>query len=248
MAMKYSRMTLVLLIFLSLVIVGGWVGTSFAEMNPYVAGAVVRGGGESATVSHVSTSSATADTASITITAPSGIQDGDRMMMCVGNDSVSGTWTTPTGWTVFQTGTAGNNIAISCYYRDASSETGDYTATNNSTSSKSGVISVFRKTSGTWATPTSNSSDGASGTSMTSDNLMSVAGGIMWSVWFNDGAFTVSTAPSGVTAPSGNTGYASSSGHAAYYEATASAANYSRSITWSGTEQMGAIQATVSIQ
>lgn len=78
-------------------------------------------------LSIVNTTTAVQNTASTTITinVPSGVVDGDVLVLMVMSDN--GTWTTPSGWTVWLA--SANNRAI--YYRTASSEPASYTITQS---------------------------------------------------------------------------------------------------------------------
>lgn len=84
-------------------------------------------------LSIVNTTTAVQNTASTTITinVPSGVVNGDILVLMVMSNN--GTWTTPSGWTVWLANA--NNRAI--YYRTASSEPASYTITQsgNTTSS-----------------------------------------------------------------------------------------------------------------
>lgn len=78
-------------------------------------------------LSIVNTTTAVQNTASTTITinVPSGVVDGDILVLMVMSNGAS--WTTPSGWTVWLA--SGNNRAI--YYRTASSEPASYTITQS---------------------------------------------------------------------------------------------------------------------
>src|SRR5690242_15100527 len=69
----------------------------------------------------------------ITMTVPTGVQNGDAMVMIVAdNAGASVTWTDPSGWTVLQKkGTAGVG-STATWWRLASSEPASYTVTATS--------------------------------------------------------------------------------------------------------------------
>jgi len=87
-------------------------------------------------LSTVNTTTAVQNTAATTITinVPSGVADGDVLVLMVMSNN--GTWTTPSGWTVWLANS--NNRAI--YYRTASSEPASYTITQSASQTASACM------------------------------------------------------------------------------------------------------------
>ena len=98
------------------------------------------GAGSGVSPTYVAQSTAVQNTASTTITVnvPTGTADGDLLILMV--MSSSGTWTTPSGWTVWLA--SANNRAI--YYRTASSEPASYTITQGSSTTASACMLAYR--------------------------------------------------------------------------------------------------------
>lgn len=76
-------------------------------------------------------------------TVPTGVVNGDLMIMIVVVNSTGGTITTPTGWTLWSNLAASKSI----YYRIASSEPSSYTVTYSASLTSSASIQVFRNAS-----------------------------------------------------------------------------------------------------
>lgn len=87
-------------------------------------------------LSIVNTTTAVQNTAATTITinVPSGVANGNVLVLMVMSNN--GTWTTPSGWTVWLAN--GNNRAI--YYRTASSEPASYTITQSASQTASACM------------------------------------------------------------------------------------------------------------
>lgn len=90
----------------------------------------------------VNSTSAVQNTASTTITVnvPSGTANGNLMILVVASSSGAITWTTPSGWTVWNSTFQGRAI----YYRTASSEPASYTITQSSSFTSSAYILTYR--------------------------------------------------------------------------------------------------------
>jgi hypothetical protein len=87
-------------------------------------------------LSIVNTTTAVQNTAATTITinVPSGVANGDILVLMVMSNNA--TWTTPSGWTVWLANS--NNRAI--YYRTASSEPASYTITQSASQTASACM------------------------------------------------------------------------------------------------------------
>jgi hypothetical protein len=204
------------------------------------------------TISFVETAgNSTSSSVDVVVTPASTVANGNLMILCISADNDSSTWSDISAtWTALGTATSRGYEVIECYYREASSEGESYTFTNSSPSSKEAIISVFSKSGGSWATPTTNTTEStaAGNTSLTSDNLMSKADGIMYFAAFHDTGGTISTAPTDMTHPTNGLQNGGSSGQAVYYQATSTAANFSRSITWSAADDQSIIQVAIGLE
>lgn len=92
----------------------------------------------------------------ITINVPSGVANGQVLVLIATVGSVSSTWTTPTGWTLWSAANAGRTV----YYKIASSEPASYTITQSVSTTASATILAYANaaidvmgTLGTNATP-----------------------------------------------------------------------------------------------
>lgn len=92
-------------------------------------------------ISLVNTTSAVQNTNSTTITVnvPSGVADGDLLILNVCSSSGTPTWTTPSGWNVWKANFQGRAI----YYRTASSEPASYTVTQSSNTTSNGYMLAY---------------------------------------------------------------------------------------------------------
>lgn len=88
----------------------------------------------------IGSSSAVQNTAATTISCsvPTDVTDGDLLILMVMSNN--GTWTTPSGWTVWLA--SANNRAI--YYRTASSEPSSYTITQGTSTTSSAIMLAYR--------------------------------------------------------------------------------------------------------
>jgi hypothetical protein len=103
-------------------------------------GGTTQWGAPQNTISYVSSAVSVQNTTSttITVTVPS-VSNGNLMIMIVNNGLGSGTWTTPTGWTI---GTAAAN-GRALFWRVASSEPSSYTVTTGSSSTLDAFIIAY---------------------------------------------------------------------------------------------------------
>lgn len=120
-----------------------------------------------------------------TVTAPTGIQDGDYLLaqIVTGSGSEAPDPTAPSGFsqigsTVDQTGAGPFNVEHRCYGKRASGESGDYTWTHSSASSQASV-SVFRGVDPVTAEDQISTSNTGSGTTRTWTGLTTVTNGAM---------------------------------------------------------------------
>jgi hypothetical protein len=98
------------------------------------------GVGSGGTPTYIAQATAVQNTSSTTIAVnvPTGTANGDLLILMVMSNS--GTWTTPSGWTVWLA--SANNRAI--YYRTASSEPASYTITQGSSATASACMLAYR--------------------------------------------------------------------------------------------------------
>lgn len=205
----------------------------------------VAGGGS---ISYVNKSTHTGiPDANIVILVPVGVQDGDMLFATRLHDVSTAVLTTHDDWALLQTSTGDDNFKASVYWRIANSEPVSYTFVSSVSSAfQIGTMAVFRKTSGTWNINASNETDSAANTSISANSITGVADSLLYSAWFNDGELDVVTKPEDMeTIAEINN---STSVATAHYREAATAQSYSKSITWSGSEQMGVIQVVLEVQ
>jgi hypothetical protein len=156
-------------------------------------------GGFTATYESYSAASDTDDDQSITLTAPSGITDGDMLIIFIAEES-EGT-AVCSGFTQLAN-PGGSSHASWMFYKEASSESGNYTCNGFGGNSTSAFIARVSKSGGSWVTPSTanyydasyaDSSTGVSSTVNTQDNSVLIGG------FSNDGSVTISTDPTGMT-------------------------------------------------
>jgi hypothetical protein len=97
------------------------------------------------TPTYVNSAVSVQNTASTTIsvTVPSGISDGNLLIMLLNSGVNTNTWTTPSGWTL---GTAGAN-GRSLFWRLASSEPASYTVTQSTSNTADAIILAYSNAS-----------------------------------------------------------------------------------------------------
>ncbi len=223
--------------------------TNWSDLSEWSGGAVSGGGGN--TVSFISSESSTATAGtSITCDTPTGTSSGDLMIAAQIGDNLAELFT-PSGWTLIGAVDGGGNFHAEAYGLILTgSPAGSYafTSSDSGVTSKAASIQTFRKTGGTWITVSSmtfTEDNEETGSSMTTSSITATNGDYLFAAFFNDGGNTVSTAPTGMTVTS--VAVAPSAAIAPYYQSV-SVGNYTKSITWSGSDQMGAIQVMVGLQ
>jgi|GEM_PF-2275094 len=98
-------------------------------------------------VSFVSSSSNKSTAATVVITAPTGIQDGDILVAFVSvfrSTSATATSITGTGWTQWAEQITSTRYKCSMFWKRASSESGNYTFSSASATQMQGAIGVYR--------------------------------------------------------------------------------------------------------
>jgi len=152
----------------------------------------------------VSSSSAelTTNGTSLTITAPAGILNGDRMYVVLNSDANETTSTaTLAGWTSVGAYNA-NNEHMLILSKTASSESGSYTFLFNGTAQWGGAIVVYRggqgltDVVGTFTLTTGGSANITTGASITPTTTGTL---LFFGVRLSDAAITVTTPPVGMT-------------------------------------------------
>lgn len=191
-------------------------------------------------VQYISSNSARVTTAGNTITAPSGIQDGDLLVAVCLNQSSGTTVTYPSGFVqVFGDSTTnGSYIAI----KYASSESGNYTFTWSSANNNSVALLVYRHASGIGEIGV------VSKTSATATTALSITpsvDGCVVGVFGVEAGVSISTAPTGMTL---RTSTASSQPTLAIYDIIPSGTSAigDKTLTWSsGTNSTFGIQFSI---
>lgn len=176
-------------------------------------------------VLYVSSSGTRSGTSPITVTAPSGILNGDLLIAWGMNGSQTQTVTLPSGFTSLTSDTSGLNSEFVAY-KVASSESGNYSFTWGGTVGRNIQIAVFRNAStvvaGSFTKANSNTSTGAS---------ITVSSGLLVGIFGAENTPTISTAPSGMTSILSTTGGPQLS---SYYQSV-SGSSGNKTLVWSGT-------------
>lgn len=173
------------------------------------------GTGSGGTPTYVAQSTAVQNTSSTTIAVnvPTGTANGDLLILMVMSNS--GTWTTPSGWTVWLA--SANNRAI--YYRTASSEPASYTITQGSSTTASACMLAYQNAAidvmGT-ITAGNTSPNTATAITTTANNTI-----VFDYVASNDASLTFST-PSGYTSLASDSD-ATAPSYALFYKTQATA-------------------------
>ena len=152
-------------------------------------------------------SSSTANTAttpasSLVVSMPTGVQPNDNLFAAIAVDGGSGaTISTPTGWTLLQSGSESTDLLLVIFWRLADgTEAGSYTWTFDSARNASGSIDAY--SGGSLKIPRAGPlTYGTAGTSFASDNIQGSYTGmpIEFNASFNTTAAGSWTAPSGFT-------------------------------------------------
>jgi hypothetical protein len=246
MAMKAWVMIQAFIILL-MVIMGGWVGTSFAGPLQRAHLAVIAGQSVAEepagyTVSYEgSTQNSTGyTTTTARCTVPVGTAEGQLIVVSWMNDTGSDQTTTNADWTEIAVALGNNGSDQFCaqsLYRVAPSSPPEYYDINTTGSGLACVTTVYSKTGGSWAVSASTVAN-ADDTSITTNNVTGYAGGAVQSMFYNDSQLTVTGDPAGTEA---QTFSSLSISQSHWYRTGTTATTYSDSITWSASEQQSAV-------
>jgi len=134
----------------------------------------------------------------IAVSVPSGVTNGNLLLMFLNSGQVLNTWTTPSGWTLGTTGTAGRGT----FWKIASSEPASYTLTQSGSSTASGTIIAY-------SNAVFDVAGGLGNTAATSTPLAITVAKSNSTIVYANGASTVASAT--YTTPTGYTARASDS-------------------------------------
>lgn len=186
----------------------------------------------------VSSSVSRTTTAGNTVTAPTGIQDGDLLVAVLFNvDPTAEPITLPSGWSrLTETETANNYFVLAT--KTAASESGNYTFTFDQAAANSIAILVYRNatrvnTVGTFGN--------ASSATATAASITPTYTGTLCAMFTNETSSTVSTQPSGFTQRALQSGTTAAMGVYDLANQAASATS-AASLVWSASGQVAAIQ------
>ena len=129
----------------------------------------------------------------IVIPALSIVSDDDIIIACLESDA-NGVWdTVPVGFVELEPGGVVNgSLNVSCFTKIASSESGTYTF-GNTGNYLTGVITVFSKSAGTWASPVDHSTVSSTQTAIATSSVTLVDGDIFMAFTGFDDANTIAT-------------------------------------------------------
>ena len=125
-----------------------------------------------------------ADAADTSVAAlPTGVTDGDMLVMCLSGDEAESSWTHPAGWVEIPVGgEISSSATTTTFWKVADSESGtqDFTNPNGR-----GIMVRFSKSGGAWSTPTSRSANGGGLpiTSIATGNMTVASGDIVAVCW-----------------------------------------------------------------
>lgn len=196
------------------------------------------GAGTLPTPTFVSSSINRTTTAGNTVTAPTGIQNGDLLVAVLFNtDPTAEPITLPSGWSrLTETETANNYFVLAT--KTAASESGNYTFTFDQAAANSIAILVYRNatrvnTVGTFGN--------ASSATATAASITPTYTGTLCAMFANETSSTVSTPPSGFTQRALQSGTTAAMGVYDLANQAASATS-AASLVWSVSGQVAAIQ------
>jgi len=161
---------------------------------------VESGGGVSEITLRDTTTATQSSGSTIQISVPT-VSDDELLILSVTNDD-GNAWTTPSGWDLEGSVTAGSSTHA-IYSRIASSEPANYTITNGGSSSLVAVMTSWQKPSGTWTTDYASASRAAQSI-VVSPTMTAVDDCVMYYVFPNDAAYTIIDGPdigSGIGTP-----------------------------------------------
>jgi uncharacterized protein (DUF2141 family) len=185
-----------------------------------------------------STNRANAST-TVTVTAPTGIQNGD-LMVCVFYAAAASTSSLPSGFTSAYTDNTANNPRIAVGWKVAASESGNYVFTAASSTNVTASILVYRNATAFHIVGTINRAFSATATA---NSISPTSTGVLLASFSSSIISpTVSTAPSGMTVRTNTTGSTSAPTNYVYDQAlTATGATGSRSLVLSNSGTVSGI-------
>jgi len=177
-------------------------------------------------------------TAGNTVTAPTGIQNGDLLVAVLFNtDPTAGPITLPSGWSrLTETETANNYFVLAT--KTAASESGNYTFTFDQAAANSVAILVYRNA--TRVNTVGTFGNAASATA-TAASITPTYTGTLCAMFSNETSSTVSTPPAGFTQRALQSGTTAAMGVYDFANQAASATS-AASLVWSVSGQVAAIQ------
>lgn len=104
-------------------------------------------------ITRVNASTATAAASSMSVNVPSGVSDGDYLVLGISAATESSSITTPSGWTALRNQTdVGNGQKLWSYHRIASSEPASYTVSVSPAEDMAAIMIAYRGTDSSLAT------------------------------------------------------------------------------------------------
>jgi hypothetical protein len=201
-------------------------------------------GGTGYNVSLISSSELTFNGTTDDCTPPTGIQDDDMIVAFVIADNGAQTITPPSGFTKIDDINPGSACTMESYYKEASSESGDYTWSVGSSDDVIVHMLLFRKAAGTsWTTPTTagyHSEKISNTASTTSTSVTTQNESVLAIAWGNNSAFNASTPPATMIEAEGVV-YNSALSQFSYTEYFETGAATTRTFVWDDTNYNGAL-------
>jgi len=186
----------------------------------------------------VSSSVSRTTTAGNTVTAPTGIQNGDLLVAVMFNvDPAAEPITLPSGWSrLTETETSNNYFVLAT--KTAASESGNYTFTFNQAAANTIAILVYRNAT---RINTVGAFGNASSATATAASITPTYTGTLCAMFANETSATVTTPPAGFTQRALQSGTTAAMG---VYDLTnqAASATSAASLVWSASGQVAAIQ------
>ena len=171
------------------------------------------GGTCAASITFVAATENDADSTSITVTVPTGVQDGDLLIMvCTQAEDEDGNWNTPSGWTQEVVdhpvgGTPPSVPGTSVFSRIAASEPASYacTITNTATDLVAKMVAFRSVDTGTPMDATPTTANGGNSANPDPPSITTVTdGAFVFAIAFQDNSTASSlTIPTGYTDPDG---------------------------------------------
>ena len=171
---------------------------------------------------------------------PVSTASGDILIASIMDDASGSDWTL-SGWTVLDYIESGSSRLTILYHELTAAPDASYSFDASSITYRCGVLSVWRKTTGTWNFVTQTGSldyteeAGSGSTTLQMDATDSVTDGMLITSWGNDGSRTVTSSPGSQTPIRYES--RTSVALAVYYESTSDTGTED-SITWSASDEM----------